>query len=252
MLMLINFVSYFSVPSKPTNISEVEINSTSVLVSWENPSSPNGVLLYFTLTYRRVLNLNEYGEPQTLVVDANTHELVLTDLDEFTKYEVMVSVSTRIGESVPVFVTVVTDPDSASPPSFIDAMTIDSSSIQIMWGFPTEPRGIIQGYIITYKVVASEIEMEENVTLETQNDSSNQTIVIDMLTPFTCYNFRVSAYAFSDTDDPFQVHLGMDTEETEPVCTDESSMYCNIVYVIVFMFRCGIICVHELIDKRRM
>ena len=148
----------------------------------------------------------------------------LTNLEEFTKYEIMITVSTRIGSSSPSIVTVVTDPDSAGPPSFIDAMTINSTAIEVMWGFPSDPQGIIQGYIITYRVDDVSNEMTQNVTLDTPNDMSNQTYVIDMLRPFTDYHFRVSAYAFSDGDDPFQLHLGEDTGEIGPIRSGEAGI----------------------------
>ena len=62
-----------------------------------------------------------------------------------------------------------------------------------------------------------------NYTLDMLDDRSNQSVVIDGLSPFTYYVFRVAAFSISD--DPFQFHMGTFSPHTDAVRTDEDGEY---------------------------
>lgn len=211
----------------------MEINSTSVNVSWSIPTVTNGIIVNYMVYYAVDDNgafLNELEVIVDAIQGASMQSAVLQNLIEFTSYRVEISASTSIGEgsrSAPVSVT--TDPDSASPPSFVDVMVINSTAILITWGYPIFPRGVIRGYIIQYGVANRDLTLDPdtiltvfNHTLVPVNDTANQSVVIELLEPFTYYVFQVAAYAFSDDDDPFQVHEGIFSPLTAAVQTEEA------------------------------
>ena len=145
----------------------------------------------------------------------------LTNLTEFTSYIIEVSAFTRIGEGDVSTRIVVTDPDMASPPTNLVAMAINSTAIELTWGYPMFPRGQISGYIITTRSSAY------NLTLEMVDDMSNQSFVVDMLEPFTEYVFSVAAYAFhNDT-----VIVGATDEVTETTL-EAGELQNTAVYVL--------------------
>ena len=198
------------VPSAPTNFAADELNSTSIFATWSVPEFPNGIILAYKLYYAKEVNA-EFPNERSVAIDAkegsNTYNATLTNLDPFMRYRLEVSASTSIGESVrtgPDFVT--TDPDSASPPTNTVAITLNSTAIQLTWGYPIIPRGIIRGYTILHSEVGSEPEVL-NITLPVPNDTDNLTFTFTDLLPFTTYGFRVAAYSFSD-DGPFTIHFG--------------------------------------------
>ena len=115
------------------------------------------------------------------------------------------SAETRIGEGPSTNVFQTTDPDSASPPSFISAETLHSSTIELLWGYPDTPRGNITGYIIYHNVTSNG---ELNLTLAFMNDMRDQTYVFSGLMPFTNYEFRVAAFAVTE----IVTHFGMPSE----------------------------------------
>ena len=120
-----------------------------------------------------------------------SYTVELTNLTEFTNYTIEVSAFTRIGEGNVSTRVVMTNPDVASPPTDLVATPINSTAVELMWGYPMFPRGLISGYVIYI-----EEALEANLTLEVVDDMTNQSFIVDTLQPFTEYTFGVAAYAF--------------------------------------------------------
>ena len=193
----------------PVMLMAVELNSTTVNVSWNEPTMPNGIILSYAVYYSA--ESNEISLQIDSITNQATYFLELSNLTEFTTYFIRVTASTRIGEGPSANVTVVTDPDSASPPQSVTATTLSSMAIELSWGYPETPNGNIQGYIIEY--AASDVDFNamktrRNLTLNILNDMATQTFTIGGLDPFTSYAFQVAAYSFSDPGDPFTIHFG--------------------------------------------
>ena len=146
----------------------------------------------------------------------SSYSLPIYDLLAFTRYGIQVSAETRIGEGTETAVEfVTTDPDSASPPSFVSVETLNSNAIELSWGYPDTPRGNITGYTIFHNITSMG---QFNLTLSPINDRSDQTYVIPGLLPFTYYEFRVGAFAETEEE----IHYGL---PSDPVVTrtDEDS-----------------------------
>lgn len=152
----------------------------------------------------------------------SSYSLPIYNLLAFTLYGIQVSAETRIGEGPQTdleFVT--TDPDSASPPSFVSFVVLSSTAIQLSWGYPDIPRGNITGYTIFHNIIVNNITTtisQFNLTLSPINDRSNQTYIFANLLPFTYYEFRVGAFAETEEE----IHYGL---PSDPVVarTDEDS-----------------------------
>ena len=109
--------------ASPANVSGHAINSTSILVSWEEVPFPdqNGVILSYAVTYRALSNSSD----QTKKVTAPANQTTLTDLNKYTNYGITVFASTSKGEgnkSTPI--VVITDEDS----EFVFANTIRTTA----------------------------------------------------------------------------------------------------------------------------
>lgn len=146
----------------------------------------------------------------------NSYSLTIYDLFAFTLYAIQVSAETHIGEGTRTDVEfVTTDPDSASPPSFVSAEALSPTVIQLSWGYPEIPRGNITGYTIFHNITT---DSQFNLTLSRVNDISNQTHVIGGLLPFTYYGFRVAAFAVTEGE----THFGLPSDPVVEL-TDEDS-----------------------------
>ena len=182
-----------TVPSAPQIQMAIEVTSTSIEVVFAPPDPPNGIITHYFVNYsisNNLTNENEVSKRIDVVEGLMSYTVNLINLTEFTIYIIEVSAFTRIGEGNASTRVVVTDPDMASPPTNLVAMAINSTAVELTWGYPMFPRGEISGYIITNG------SMEYNLTLEMVDDMSDQSFVVDMLLPFTEYTFSVAAYAF--------------------------------------------------------
>ncbi len=226
-------------PEAPVNVMAVEVNSTSVRVTWNPPSVTNGLLVSYTVYYSIVNLMNSNVGPEPSVSVDTTQEplsVMLNGLVEFTVYRVTVSASTGAGEgdSSPG-VTVTTDPDSASPPTNLQVMVINSTAIQVSFSYPQTPRGEIFGYLIDYGVSGTDLTGSNatvfNHTLDVLDSMENQSIIVTNLAPYTFYVFRVSAYSFSN--DPSRTHFGEFSPNSNAMQTleDCKSSSSSIVYI---------------------
>ena len=105
----------------------------------------------------------------------------------------------------------------SSPPVGFMATVLNATAVQLSWQYPEIPNGQIRGYsIIDSTIPATEI-IVINITLDTVDDTSNQTTTVSELRPFTLYSFRVRAFSFGDQN---SLHVGISSDEVR-VRTDE-------------------------------
>ena len=150
------FVYILTAPDVPENVTTSDGNATSVTISWNAPLSPNGILLNYTVYFAREVN-GAFPSENTVGIDAiNSYTTTLTNLTEFSRYRIQLTAATVIEHSehtMPVFFE--TDPYSASPPRFVFVATLNSTAVQLSWGYLTNPRGNISGYIIEHNATTN-------------------------------------------------------------------------------------------------
>ena len=188
-----------SVPSAPLDLTVTDTGPTSINITWSAPANANGILLRYYVdleeeTGGQLVLLETFevsADPQKM-----SYSFSITNLAEFMLYRIEVSAATRIGEGARTGVFVATDPDSASPPSFVSTETLNSTALELSWGYPEIPRGNITGYTIYHNIT---FDGELNVTLPFMDDMRNQSLVFSDSMPFTYYEFRVAAFAVTET-----------------------------------------------------
>ena len=72
--MLIDILTIFSVPEAPTSVKALVMSADSILVSWQQPERPNGIITQYTVYYK------EHGktdsEVSTLTPHRRTHFII--------------------------------------------------------------------------------------------------------------------------------------------------------------------------------
>ena len=102
-------------------------------------------------------------------------------------------------------------------------MVLSSTTVQLSWQYPESPNGEIRGYSILYSSIPDNEMMILNITLDTIDDTSNQTTIVSGLTPFTYYGFRVRAFSFGDQTN--LVHIGISTDERRARTDEDGKMH---------------------------
>ena len=94
-----------AVPDDPPQDFEVIVlNSTGILLTWTQPSIPNGIITSYTVAY----NLTELNDV-TVVLGSEVFIYVALELNEDTFYRFQIHASTRIGPGPTNQSTVKTD-----------------------------------------------------------------------------------------------------------------------------------------------
>ena len=96
------FQIYFKIPSEPssppTNVSVVDITSTSITVTWEPvpPIDQNGIITQYEVEYNQ--SSFDINTTQTVRVDSSSTMVQLTALHEYVNYSIQVRAYTEVGD----------------------------------------------------------------------------------------------------------------------------------------------------------
>ncbi|XP_066294307.1 tenascin-X-like isoform X1 [Branchiostoma lanceolatum] len=136
------------VPGSPIGVEGDPIDSTSILVRWQEPPDRNGILLGY---YIHFLTVGSNGE-QRGQVPASEDSYVITGLKPFTKYFVTISAVTGAGEGERSDgVTVETLESVPAAPTDLQATAVDARTIQAYWQQPQQTNGNLLGYRLFYQ-----------------------------------------------------------------------------------------------------
>uniref|UniRef100_A0A8C5DSD8 DCC netrin 1 receptor n=1 Tax=Gouania willdenowi TaxID=441366 RepID=A0A8C5DSD8_GOUWI len=137
------------VPSRVESLRAGALSPSSIQVSWEPPSLPNGPVL----GYRLLWTESPSGKEQVRTLrDVNGLNYKMEGLNKFTEYTVRVLAINRYGPgttSEAVSITTQSDVPGA-PPQNITLEVVLSRSIKISWQPP--PRSMHNGIITAYKI----------------------------------------------------------------------------------------------------
>ncbi|CAD7083563.1 unnamed protein product [Hermetia illucens] len=192
------------VPSgPPLNVRGEAKSSTEIFVSWEAPDRDhwNGILLGYYVGYQVATSPDDKEINPTQgfnfkTVEVRTHfggETVLTNLNKFTLYNIVVQAYTSQGSGPPskeISVHTLEDVPS-SPPESPQCDVLSSTSIYITWSPPDidGQNGKIKGYKIYYISVDDLYERDPDVV-----KSPNQYLTVENLKKYTNYSIWVLAY----------------------------------------------------------
>uniref|UniRef100_A0AAV2KVW1 Protein-tyrosine-phosphatase n=1 Tax=Knipowitschia caucasica TaxID=637954 RepID=A0AAV2KVW1_KNICA len=170
------------VPSAVLNVTYHNMSSSSILLTWEPPISPNGRITHYTI----------YGvqlhHGQELQWESNGTSLLITDLEKYTSYKLGVAASTAVGESDLTdedYVYVYTEEDVPdSPPTNLTVVDTSPSTATLSWAPPDKANGVIQYYQVTFG----------NESFNTSINTTSNSITLSDLRPFSFYNVTVKAF----------------------------------------------------------
>ncbi|KAM8873531.1 netrin receptor DCC isoform 2-T2 [Synchiropus picturatus] len=134
------------VPNRVESFRADALSPTSVQVSWEPPTQPNGPVVGYRLLWIETPS----GKEQN--VDVNGLNYKMEGLNKFTEYRVRVLAINRYGPgaaSETVVVTTLSDVPSAAPQN-ITLEVVLSRSVKVSWQPP--PHGTHNGLISAYKI----------------------------------------------------------------------------------------------------
>ncbi|KAM9466939.1 usherin [Clarias gariepinus] len=163
-------------PLHAPNVSAQTINHTAILLNWTTPTLQDlqgKVELY-------LLTVNSIQERQTLQLDPSVTSVLLSDLQPNTEYTLSLTVSNGAHNITSPEVTCITadgEPEGVFPPEIV---TLNSTSVRVLWAAPLVPNGAITHY---------SIYLDGHVYSSTDNTSGS--LELGGLQPFTVYDVQV-------------------------------------------------------------
>uniref|UniRef100_A0A665TNK5 DCC netrin 1 receptor n=1 Tax=Echeneis naucrates TaxID=173247 RepID=A0A665TNK5_ECHNA len=199
------------VPSRVECLQAETLSPTSVQVSWEPPSQPNGPIL----GYRLLWTESPSGKEQSVEVSGLSYKM--ERLNKFTEYTVRVLAINSYGPgtaSETASITTHSDVPSA-PPQNITIEVVMSRSIKVSWQPPlrSAQNGIITAYKIKYRKTGRRGDQEAI-------EPNNFWYLFTGLEKGSQYSFQVAAMTVNGTGPASDWH----TAETPENDLDESQV----------------------------
>ena len=107
--MLVHLIVNFLAPNAPLNVTARNDSSTSILVTWAPPMTPNGIIRSYRVEFT---GMDDSSDVDNVTTDNMTTSIVIEMLEKFTTYEVQVFATTVEEGNGSEIVTVTTDEDS--------------------------------------------------------------------------------------------------------------------------------------------
>nr|XP_014343878.1 PREDICTED: phosphatidylinositol phosphatase PTPRQ [Latimeria chalumnae] len=188
---VIRFTSTESVPEIVQNFLCISNSWQSVLVQWDPPLRPNGIITHYMVTVGG--NTTEFA--------AGSHVQTFRELQSNTTYMFHIKAATSVGEGKEAICTADTLPESApSAPRNLELVDIQSTNVTLRWTKPDDIPGYLQSYKITAELRSlscpdwESMECIEREQLQYLDDDDEfLEITVYALQKFRWYRFRVAA-----------------------------------------------------------
>ena len=179
--------------SAPRDCLATAVSSTSISTSWTVPATPNGLIQYYTVSYRPVQSLSGLDlsstQSNTTATSDNSTQLVLSQLLKGTSYSIMLTAYTVVGPgpsssdqlcttytledgeymcAVAVLMQYYITAAPDGPPVSVTASAVTVSTITVTWSPPdlTLQNGRITSYKLLYTNDPSQSDdLRQSVTI---------------------------------------------------------------------------------------
>ncbi|KAJ1362192.1 hypothetical protein KIN20_021631 [Parelaphostrongylus tenuis] len=160
----------YSIPKKSvSNLVVDPLSSTSLSVRWDPWSEDEDeAITGFKVRFVPVTSVLSPSshEEELMVVENNS--CVITDLRKYTEYQISITPYNRAGEGVVAQMRMRTLEDVPGTVEALKFSDILLDSVRVSWKPPTEPNGVITGYIVNYRTFKMKEEFKKEVQSRTQ------------------------------------------------------------------------------------
>uniref|UniRef100_A0A7I4YSC4 Basement membrane-specific heparan sulfate proteoglycan core protein n=1 Tax=Haemonchus contortus TaxID=6289 RepID=A0A7I4YSC4_HAECO len=160
----------YSIPKRNvTNLMAEPLSSTSLFVKWDPwLENVDAAITGFKVRFVPVTSvLSSSSHDEELMVVENS-SCVVTDLRKYTEYLISVTPYNRAGEGAVARIRVRTLEDVPGVVGALSFSDVLLDSVRVSWKPPTEPNGLITGYIVNYKTFKMKEEFKKEVQSRTQ------------------------------------------------------------------------------------
>ncbi|XP_053114008.1 phosphatidylinositol phosphatase PTPRQ [Hemicordylus capensis] len=189
--------------SAPIMKSYKNLSSTSVMLSWDPPAQPNGIIIRYDLKLQ--------GPEINYSFTTTNDSTILEDLSPFTLYSFFASARTSKGLGPYALLMFSTDESvPLAPPENLTVINYTSSSVWLTWDPSPQPNGVIRRYIFHIFENSSQTTLYQNVS-----GLHNEANILG-LEPFSTYFISISAFTKVGNGNQFSNVVQFTTKESAP------------------------------------
>uniref|UniRef100_A0A3P8RYW1 Usherin n=1 Tax=Amphiprion percula TaxID=161767 RepID=A0A3P8RYW1_AMPPE len=166
-------------PAGPSNFTvEHREQGRALLLSWDQPHTPNGVITMYNL----------YSEGN-LEFSGLSRSFLFRRLDPWTTYTLTLEACTSAGctHSLPQHITTAAAPPASQPPP--TPLFIGPDRVSLTWGPPSQPNGPVGEYLLRGRSVEEEARARSNE--DDTEGAETFSYTVTSLRPWTQYEFSV-------------------------------------------------------------
>ncbi|KAM9832651.1 protein sidekick-2 [Neosynchiropus ocellatus] len=180
----------------PQNVAIHSATATQLEVTWDPPpvDAQNGDIQGYKVYFWEFQRKNETERLRTLFMPEGG--VKLKNLTGYTTYMISVAPFNAAGDgprSTPMRGR--TQQAAPSAPSFIHFSELTTTSVNVSWGEPTLPNGIIEGYRLVYEPSAPVDGVSKTIIVDVKGSGPLWLKLKDLVEGVT-YNFRIRAKTF--------------------------------------------------------
>ncbi|KAK7891502.1 hypothetical protein WMY93_023465 [Mugilogobius chulae] len=197
--------------SAPVLVSSRNVSSSSIAVVWQRPLEANGEITEYSLTLS--------GPGGTNTTSTTNTSYVLTNLHQYTAYNLSITAATRKGTGPALVLYLHTDEGGPmSPPRNLTIFNHTAESVWLSWEPALEPNGVVTHYGFRILEVTTQ-------TTTLQNSSGPATVYsLSGFRPHSSYEISVCSYTRVGHGDQFSSPVIFTTNES--VSEAVHSLYC--------------------------
>ncbi|MGH0121573.1 UNVERIFIED_CONTAM: hypothetical protein FKN15_040700 [Acipenser sinensis] len=181
----------------PQNVAIQSATATQLDITWDPPpvEAQNGDIQGYKIFYWEFQRQNETERLRTLFLPEGG--VKLKNLTGYTTYMISVGAFNAAGDG-PRSPTTRGRTQQAAPSasSFIHFGELTTTSVNVSWGEPVYPNGIIEGYRLIYEPCTPVDGVSKIVTVDVKGNSPRWMKIKDLADGVT-YNFRIRAKTFA-------------------------------------------------------
>ncbi|XP_033940053.1 neural cell adhesion molecule L1-like protein [Pseudochaenichthys georgianus] len=171
----------------PKNVSVEVMNSSVVKVSWTrvHKDTLHGHLGGYRVNWWRMRSLADvkknHGDKQTLAFPGDRNHGVLPGLAPFSEYSLIVMTFNGRGNGPGSHPHNFKTPEGVPEKNPVFGVTdVQKHTVSLAWAVPSEPNGILTGYLLEYQLVNETEEVGPLQTVNISNPDTNKWILRDL------------------------------------------------------------------------
>ncbi|XP_074683245.1 phosphatidylinositol phosphatase PTPRQ isoform X2 [Strix aluco] len=179
------------------------LSTTSVMLSWDPPVKPNGIIIRY--------DLNLFGPERNNSFSTINNFIILEDLLPFTLYSIYAAARTIKGPGPSAMLQFYTDESvPLAPPQNLTITNYTADSVWLKWDPSPQPNGVIVRY--NFKIYQNNTEKLFYQNISGSNHEAN----LVGLEPFSPYFISVSAFTKLGNGNQFSNAVQFTTMESVP------------------------------------